>query len=172
MNRVELQLVPVLLLALSLGCATAPPLPCSADPATARKEVESAYVENGAGFKARDPDRVMRLRHPDFHTVTPDGRVNTRSDMDTRTRMLIERVVEFQMISEVIESFSLHGDTAIAVVRQHTIRTQRMQDGEPHKLESTVTQREWWRCTADGWRMWRVDEIGDGTVLIDGRPRE
>jgi ketosteroid isomerase-like protein len=137
-----------------------------------RRELEQAYAANEAGFVARDADAVMRLRHPDFHTVDHTGKLSTRQQMDERTRSLIARIERFDSIRETIRALEVHGDTAIATVFQETSRTQRLGDGALHRIDTSVTQREWWRCTPEGWRMWRVDEVEAGTLLIDGKPPE
>jgi ketosteroid isomerase-like protein len=137
----------------------------------AQAQIEKVYAKNAAAFAARDADAVMKLRHPDFHTVDPAGRRSTRAQMDERTRGLIARVERFDRIRETIRSLELHGDIAIATVLQETSRSQRLQDGELHKVDTSATQREWWRCTGAGWLMWRVDEVAQGTLLVDGRPQ-
>ncbi len=138
--------------------------------ATVRRELEARYAENEAGFFARDADRVMRLRHPDFHTILPDGSVNTREMMYERTQRFIGRVVRFDSLSEEIVDLTLVGDTAHAVIAQSTVRQQRFPNGELHEVRTSVTQRESWIRTREGWMMWRVDEIRPGETLVDGMP--
>lgn len=135
-----------------------------------RRELERAYARNEAAFAARNADTVMRLRHPDFHTVDHTGKLSTRQDMYERTRSLIARVERFDKLRETIRNLELQGDTAIVTVFQETSRTQRLTDGALHQIDTSVTQREWWRCTREGWLLWRVDETEAGTLLIDGKP--
>ena len=135
-----------------------------------REELKARYAENEAGFFARDPDRVMRLRHPEFHTITHDGKVSTREQMDQRTRDFIGRIERFDSLSEVIIGLTLEGDTAHAMVDQRTVRQQRLSDGTTHEVRTSVVQRESWKKTAGGWMMWRVDEIQPGQTLVDGKP--
>jgi hypothetical protein len=137
--------------------------------AVVRRELAERYAENAAGFMARDPDRVMRLRHPDFHTITPDGNRSTREQMYARTRAFIGRIERFDSTAETITALSLAGDTAIAVILQRTVRQQRLQDGQLHEVRTWVVQRESWIRTPDGWMFWRVDEIQPGVTLVDGR---
>lgn len=145
--------------------ATAP------DPlAEVRRQLEARYAENEAGFFARDPDRVMRLRHPDFHTITPDGKVSTREQMYQRTRDLIGRIERFDSLSEKIIDLTLEGDTAHAVVDQRTVRQQRLDDGALHEVRTSVVQRESWVRNPEGWMLWRVDQIQPGETLLDGKP--
>jgi hypothetical protein len=138
--------------------------------AVARRELEARYRENEAGFLAKDPDRVMRLRHPDFHTITPDGKVSTREQMYERTRQFIGRIERWESVSETITALTLEGDTAHATVDQRTRRQQRFPDGTLHEVRTSVTQRESWKRTTNGWLLWRVDEIQPGETLVDGKP--
>jgi ketosteroid isomerase-like protein len=155
-----------------LSCATGGDRCTTAPSATdqVRRELEQAYARNEAAFVARDVDAVMKLRHRDFHTVDNTGKLSTRRDMHERTRSLIERIERFNSIRETIRTLELHGDTAIVTVLQETSRAQRLPDGALHQIDTSVTQREWWRCTTEGWQMWRVDEVEEGTLLIDGKP--
>jgi len=144
---------------------------CHGDPtAVVRRELEARYAENEAGFFARDPDRVMRLRHPEFHTITPDGTVSTREQMYERTRQFIGRIERFDSLSETILTLTLEGETAHAMVDQRTVRQQRLPDGALHEVRTSVVQRESWVKTPEGWLLWRVDEIQPGTTLVDGKP--
>ena len=135
-----------------------------------RRQLEARYAENGAGFVARDPDRVMRLRHAAFHTITPEGTVSNREQMYERTRALIGRIERFDSLSETIIDLTLAGDTAHAVVEQRTARKQRLSDGALHEVRTAVVQRESWVRTPKGWLMWRVDEIQPGQTWVDGKP--
>ena len=138
--------------------------------AVAERELGARYAENEAGFFARDPDRVMLLRHPEFHTITPDGNVSTREQMYRRTREFIGRVERFDSLSETIIELKLAGDTAHAVVDQRTVRQQRFPDGALHEVRTSVIQRESWIKTPRGWLLWRVDQIQPGQTLVDGQP--
>jgi hypothetical protein len=42
--------------------------------------------------------------------------------------------------------------------------------GLVHHMETWVTQREIWRRTSEGWKLYRVDSIRDQRRLIDGQP--
>lgn len=111
----------------------------------------------------------MRLRHPEFHTIAPDGNISTREQMYERTRAFISRIERFDSLTETITALTLAGDTAHAVILQRTVREQRLQDGVLHEVRTWVVQRESWIRTAQGWLFWRVDEIQSGVTLLDGR---
>ena len=163
----------IVLIACGSGCEQKhreAPTPREDPLAVVRRALVARYAENEAGFFARDPDRVMLLRHPEFHTITPDGKVSTREQMYERTRAFIGRIERFDSLTETITSLALEGDTAHAIVDQRTVRRQRFPDGALHEVRTSVVQREAWKNTPEGWMLWRVDQIRPGATLIDGKP--
>ena len=162
-------LIALALLAFQIGAG---PHAQGADTTIARVKHELAerYRENEAGFFARDPDRVMRLRHPDYHAITPDGSVSNREQMYERTRAFIGRVERFDSLFETITALTLSGDTAFALVEQRTVRQQRFPDSTLHEIRTSAVQREAWIRTPQGWMMWRVDQVKPGPTLVDGKP--
>jgi ketosteroid isomerase-like protein len=135
-----------------------------------RKALEDWYARNMAAFKAKDLAAIMALRTEDFHTITPDGKVNTRSDMEARTGSLLASIDYFISQENQIGTIEVEGDLAGADISQKTVRMQRFPDGTLHKVESSAVQRETWKKTAEGWKLHRVDNIRDGSVLVDDKP--
>jgi ketosteroid isomerase-like protein len=134
-----------------------------------RKAIEDWYVRNMDAFKAKDVTAIMALRTDDFHTITPDGKVNTRADMQARTTSFLERIDHFISQDNQIGTIEVEGDLASADVTQKTVRMQRFPDGTLHKVEAGAVQRETWRKTAEGWKLYRVDNIRDSGVLVDDK---
>ncbi len=135
-----------------------------------RKALNEWYKRNMDAFQAKDVAAIMALRSEDFHTITPDGKINTRADMETRTKQFLDRIDHFVSQDNQIGTIEIEGDLAWADISQTTVRLQRFPDGALHKIESRVVQRETWKKTAEGWKLYRVDDIRDGVVLIDGQP--
>ena len=145
-----------------------------------RAALEAWYQRNMAAFAAKDVPAIMALRTADFHTVTPDGKTNTRADMEARTIGFLRGIDHF--ISQKNEIGTIELDPVIdgvrclpcasADVHQHVVRIARLPDGTLHKIESWVTQRETWKNAAEGWKLYRVDNIRDNRVLVDDKPRE
>ncbi len=155
------------------GCAHDPPRsqqPTSLDPATVRRELQQRYDENNRAFLAKDLNAIMALRTEDFHAVTPDSVVHDRDEMERATRGLLQGIDRWISINFDIDSLGVEGDLAHAMVRQHVIRIASRNDGKVHHVETWVTQRETWRRTTQGWKLYRVDSIHDQRRLIDGQP--
>jgi ketosteroid isomerase-like protein len=141
-----------------------------------RKAVEAWYAKNIDAFKRKDVAAVMALRTVDFHTVLPNGTKNTRADMQAYTERFVGRIeqwisLDFQIGAiDVRDSFGDDkGKFASADVTQKTVRMQRFPDGQLRKVESGAVQRETWRETAQGWKLYRVDNIRDAGLYIDGQ---
>jgi ketosteroid isomerase-like protein len=135
-----------------------------------RKAIEDWYSHNIAAFNAKDVAAIMALRTDDFHTMTPDGKTNTRADMEARTKLFLERIDHFISQDFQVGTIDIQGDLASADIRQRTVRMQRLPDGTLHKVEAAVVQRETWKRTTEGWKLFTVDNIRDSTILVDDKP--
>jgi len=112
----------------------------------------------------------MALRTDDFHTVTPDGKVNTRADMETYTKRFVGRIDHFISQKFDIGIIDVQGSLASAEITQNTVRMQRFPDGTLKKVEAGAIQRETWKRTAEGWKLYRVDNVRDNGLLVDDKP--
>jgi ketosteroid isomerase-like protein len=135
-----------------------------------RKAIEEWYARNIEAFNAKDVAAVMALRTDDFHTVTPDGKVNTRAEMEERTELLLDRIDHFVSQEFQIGTIDVQDGLASAEVTQKTVRMQRLPDGTLHKVEARAVQRETWKRTVVGWKMYRVDNVRDTGVFVDDKP--
>ncbi len=135
-----------------------------------RKAIEDWYARNIAAFDAKDVAAVMALRTDDYYTITPDGRTNTRADMEAYTQRLLMNIDHFISQDFQIGTIEVTGDLASAEVTQKTIRMQRLADGNLHKVEAGAVQRETWRKTADGWKMYKVEDVRSTGQLVDDMP--
>jgi ketosteroid isomerase-like protein len=167
------------LLALAAVCTTSCARPAASRPseqmstldsAAVRRELQQRYDENRRALLAKDFGAIMALRTEDFHAVTPDSVLHDRAEMEQSTRGLLEGIDRWIALTFDIDSLDVSGDLARAVVRQHADRMARRSDGRVHHVETWVTQREIWRRTSKGWRLYRVDSIRDQRRLIDGQP--
>ena len=134
-----------------------------------RRAIEAWYEKNTDAFRRKDVAAIMALRTPDFHTVTPDGKANDFAFMHERTKRFLEPIQKWFEMKFEIGTIEVQGDYASAYVNQFTSRMQRLPDGRIAKVESGVVQRETWKKTADGWRLYKVDDIKDGELRVDGK---
>jgi ketosteroid isomerase-like protein len=135
-----------------------------------RRAIEAWYARNIAAFNAQDVAAIMALRTDDFHTRTPDGKVNWRADMEAYTRNLLGRIDHFISQEFLVGDINVQGDLASADVTQKTVRMQRLPDGTLHKVEARAVQTETWKRTADGWKLYTVDNIRSHGLFVDDQP--
>ena len=140
------------------------------DSSEVRRDLQQWYDRNERAFLAKDLGAIMALRTDDFHAVTPDGTVRTRAEMEEATRGFLAGIDRWISQSNDIDSLEVAGDLARAVVHQHLDRMALRSDGKVHHVETWVTQREIWRRTPEGWKLYRVDSIRDQRRVIDGQP--
>lgn len=136
-----------------------------------RRALEAWYEANKKAFDAKDVAAVMALRTGDFHTVTTEGKLNTRADMEQYTRQFLARIDHFLSQDIDIGTIELEDDLASAEVTQDTVRMQRMPDGRLHKVQARAIQRETWKRTPEGWLLYRVDNVRHLGTWVDGEPK-
>jgi ketosteroid isomerase-like protein len=141
-----------------------------ADTSKVRRELEAVYQRNAQAFLKHDVPGVMALRAPDFHAVGPDGTERDRAGMEQYTIGLLNGITKWNRLEFTIDSLSVAGDTAFAVVSQHLDRMALRPDNAVHHVETWATQREIWLRCRDGWLLWRVDRVHNQRRLVDGQP--
>jgi hypothetical protein len=71
-------------------------------------------------------------------------------------------------VSNTIETLTVRGNEAIAVVHQQFSRMQ-VKAGQLRKVETEARQRETWVLTQDGWKLKFVDDVHPGAWYVDGK---
>jgi ketosteroid isomerase-like protein len=155
-----------------VSASSAPALQVKAgqDTAKTRKELEVVYRQNTRAYEKWDLEAIMALRTRDFHSITPDGKIQDRAAMETYIQGILNGVKKWNLLTFSIDSLRVAGDTAFAIVSQHLDRMALRPDNAVHHVETWVTQRETWIRTGGKWLMWRVDQLRNQRRMIDGRP--
>jgi len=135
-----------------------------------RAELVRLYEMNNEAYKRGDLAAVMRLRAPDFHSLTPDGQRRDRAAMEEYVQGFMNGIRKWNSMTLTIDSLHVVGDTAFAIVSQHLDRTALRPDNQAHHVETWVTQRETWVRHSGAWLMWRVDQLRNQRRLVDGKP--
>jgi ketosteroid isomerase-like protein len=158
------------LILVSASSATALQVTAGPDTAKTRKELEAWYQQNTAAYEKWDFGAIMALRTADFHSITPDGKIQDRAMMDNYIQGILNGVKKWNRLSFALDSVRVSGDTAFAIVSQYIDRMALRPDHAVHHIESWVTQREAWIRTGGKWLMWRVDQLRNQRRLVDGKP--
>jgi hypothetical protein len=149
-------LLPLFLL---LACATT---------ADVRSEIQTQYDRLAEEFQRESVEGVLSFRTPDFNTTGPDGRHLSYAEMVDYTRNWFELNQQPIRVRFTVQNVEMHGpDEAAVTVFQEASRRQDI-DGKLRTVEHTVTQRETWVRTANGWKVRKVDEVRDQKRWIDG----
>jgi predicted enzyme related to lactoylglutathione lyase/ketosteroid isomerase-like protein len=158
----------------TLMIATALPSPAasqdSARVTRVRAELERLYDLNAAAYMRGDLSAVMALRSEGFHAIPANGVLQDRAAMENYMQGIMNGIRKWNQMTFMIDSLTVVGDTAIAVVWQFLDRMGLRPDNQVHHVHTWVTQRETWVYQGDRWLMWRVDQLRNQRRLVDGRP--
>src|SRR4030095_16551554 len=116
-----------------------------------RAELVRLYDVNAEAYKRGDLAAVMRLRAPDFHSLTPDGLRHDRAEMEQYIQGIMNGIRKWNFLTFTIDSLHVVGDTAFAIVSQHLDRMALRPDNQVHHVETWVTQRETWVRRGGQW---------------------
>jgi ketosteroid isomerase-like protein len=154
-------------LVMSLGgiLATPPKLVLAQDSRTA---IESQYQQLAEAMRRNDVAGILALQAPDFSSTNPNAKIFDFAAMEAYTRRLTASVDSVIHIRNVIRSFEERGDTSVADVCQEFSRLQRLGDGQRHRIDTSVLQRETWVHLADGWKRLNVTNEHGMRWFVDG----
>ncbi len=137
----------------------------------ARSEIEARHAELAAAIETGNFDLVGALRTENFLAVMPDGEIRTGEQSNLQLRAMLEKTQPPIQISSTIERLIVIDDEAIAVVRKEFSGTQDFL-GRLSVIRTSMSLREIWTRTYDGWKLKMVDNIRYQPTLVDGQPLE
>jgi ketosteroid isomerase-like protein len=141
-----------------------------ASPAVSRA-IHAAYEKLAEAVNAKDFNAFQALRMEDFATIPPDSPPRNAAFMAARARGLLAGIEPPIKASNDILTLTVRGDEAIATVRQHFSRRQPNTQGVLRRVETSVTQRETWKRTPQGWKLAFVDEVHDNERWAEDEKR-
>lgn len=154
-------------LIMSLGpmLAATPTLLSAQDSRTA---IEAQYQQLAAAIRRNDVEGILALQAPDFSSKNPEAGTFDFAAMERYTRRLTAAVDSVIHIRNVIRAFEERGDTSVVDVCQEFSRIQRLGDGRPHRVDTSVLQRETWVHLADEWKRLQVTNVRGMRWFVDG----
>ena len=160
----------ILLLGLSAGCREQQDrvVKTSDTADSVRTALEKQYAQQARAYYEDDPTLVKAVRAPEFCAQPPNGPRTTPEEADAYLRASFEQVKQTLHVSFDLEKLTVQGDTAFVLIHQ---QWRRMQDkgGQLRTVETEARQREWWRTTPEGWRIFFVDDVHPGVWKVDGK---
>lgn len=125
------------------------------------RAIYAAYEKLAEAVSAKDFNAFQALRTEDFSTIPPDSPPRNAEFMAARARGLLAGIEPPIKTRNDILTLTVRGNEAIATVRQHFSRRQPNAQGTLRRVETSVTQRETWKRTPQGWKLAFVDEVHD-----------
>lgn len=136
-----------------------------------RAALEKQYAQQRRAYFEQNPDLIRAVRAPEFAAQTTNGRLGTPDDAAGYLKASFEQVKRTIELSFDFENVTVHGDTASVIIHQHWKREQ-IRDGQLVTMDTRAIQREWWRNTPDGWKLFFIDDIHPGVWKVNGEPVE
>ena len=133
-----------------------------------RRALEAQYAKIAEGQKNKDIDALRSLRKSDFSVKMPSGETWDLETSLNYSKRGFEQVQSIISISNTIETLTVSGDEAVAVVQQQWSRMQTMK-GKLRRVETSAIQTETWVNTADGWKLKHISDIKPGAWIVDGK---
>jgi len=88
--------------------------------------------------------------------------------MDNYTKQVIAEIGIVASLTNIILTLRVEGETAVATVAQHFVRTQ-MKLGKLRNIETSAIQDETWVRTPEGWRLQFVANVHGRRWYVDGK---
>jgi antitoxin component of MazEF toxin-antitoxin module len=133
-----------------------------------RRALEEQYAKIAEANKNKDLAALLALRAPDFSAKLPNGETWNYEQLAAYSRLAFEQVQSIISLSNTIETLTITGKEAVAVVHQQWSRMQ-MKKGELRRVDTSAVQRETWVNAPDGWRLKLVDDVHPGAWFVDGK---
>lgn len=161
--------IPIRYVLLILGAGVPSGTPAICDVARdARGAVEARYAALAEAIRQNNVEKIPSFQAPNFSSSNPNGKTFDYAAMESYTRRLSSAIDSVVHIQNVIRSFELHGDKAVAEVCQEFSRMQRIGDGQPHRVDTSALQRETWVRRDGQWRRQRVEDVHGMRWFVDG----
>jgi Ni/Co efflux regulator RcnB len=133
-----------------------------------RRALEAQYAKIAEAQKNKDIDALRSLRTSDFSVKMPNGEtwdLETSLNYSKRGFVQVQSIIS---ISNTIETLTVTGDEAVAVVHQQWSRMQTMK-GKLRRVETSAIQTETWVNTPDDWKLKHIGDIKPGAWIVDGK---
>ena len=133
-----------------------------------RRALEEQYAKIAQANINKDLAGLLALRAPDFSVRMPNGETWGFEQSADYSRRAFEQVQSTISLTNTIETLTLNGDEAVAVVHQQWSRMQ-MKKGQLRRVDTSAVQRETWVRSTDGWKLKLIDDTHPGAWYVDGK---
>jgi len=133
-----------------------------------RRQLTEQYMRIETANKNKDVAALRALRAPNCSANGPGGTHSNCVDMDNYTKQLIAEIGTVANLTNTILALRVEGDTAVATVAQHFVRTQ-MKFGKLRNIDTSAIQDETWVRTPEGWKLQFVANVHGRRWYVDGK---
>ena len=133
-----------------------------------RRALEEQYAKIAEANRNKDLAALLALRAPDFSVKMANGETWSYERSAAYSKRAFEQVQSIISLSNIIETLTITGDEAVAVVHQQWSRMQMMK-GKLRRVDTSAVQRETWVNTPDGWKLKLIDDVHPGVWVVDGK---
>jgi len=162
----------ILMPSLVAGCTHQLPPRGESDHADVRAAIEAQYAHIAAAMLRRDVEALVATQDSAYRAVNPAiGQAFGYAEMSDYMRRQVGAIDSVISLRNTIRAFTVRGaarDTAIADVCQEFSRMQRVGDGGPRRVDTSVLQRETWVRRPTGWRRLEVSDVHGMRWFVEG----
>jgi len=143
--------------------------PAAAQEADARRDIQARIDASIEAMRRNDVEGQLANMTPDFTVKQIDGDVADRRGIEEYFRNRATQGLEIGPETRVtVDRLELAGDEATVWTSQRFVRTRPGPGAARVRVETSVTHKETWVRTPEGWRIRHVEEIDQGPLLVDG----
>lgn len=135
---------------------------------TVRRQLTEQYGRIETANKNKDVAALLGLRVSDCSADGPGGTHSDCVDMDNYTKQLVAEIDTVASLTNTILALRFEGETAVATVAQHFVRTQ-TKLGKLRNVDTSAIQDETWVRTPGGWKLRFVANVHGRRWYVDGK---
>lgn len=139
-------------------------------PDSVRRDLEAMYLTQDEAIRKKDFHAFVRTFAPDYSVKLLNGDTLNREQIEGYIKSDMARTKRVEKSASSIDSLLVRHDTAIVVVTHEATRILEDAHGQPHRWENQVIHKETWIKTSAGWKIRRLEEVKQVSVLRDGKP--
>ena len=136
-------------------------------------DIRAAYGRYVQAVQQMDVSVYMSLFAPDFSMQSPDGKIHDRAEMEKYQQVNARTTKKVSSYTAGIQAITYPSDSeaAVIVLQKYDRDQAPLEDPQhAHRIQTSAVQREIWRMTPAGLKIYKIEEILVGPVLIDGKP--
>ena len=144
----------------------------SAQERIVQRDIQERINESIEADIARDSAAGAHNLTDDFKVKLLDGTVlNRRQMLESNKQQKDSLFLVSDRTRITIYCLALKGREATVYTNQHYVRYMPdRKDGSPHEVITNITHRETWIFTSEGWKVKHIEELQEGSTLLNGQP--